>query len=60
MAPVDEAVDQAFAGDDWYGRDLADARFVDCTFREVDLAGGVAVAESHGAVVEVPETDRQD
>jgi hypothetical protein len=26
----------------------------------VDLAGGVAVAESHGAVVEVPETDRRD
>lgn len=66
MAPVDESADQLFAGDDWYGRDLADARFVGCTFREVDLtearSRGAAFERcaGHGAVVEVPGTDRPD
>ena len=33
-----EAVGRAFRDEEWYGDDLGSARFVDCTFTDVDLS----------------------
>ena len=45
-----QTVDTAphFRGDDWYGDDLGAARFVECTFTDVDLSE----ATTSGAIFE--------
>ena len=40
------AVCQEFRGEDWYAEDLGAARFVDCTFTDVDLSE-VTTAGAH-------------